>query len=154
MKRSAEKNSEDVDQGELPDLVGYHLRRAQKAVFGHFSDSLSEVGISPGQFGVLTLIDANQGLSQSALAKILGIERSTMVAVIDRLETQNWVERKVSKTDRRSYALALTQAGTALLGQVRPLVVDHEAQISAGLSDTEKAQLIDFLDRVTAATEC
>ena len=151
MKKPKRNDPSATDRGMLPELVGYHLRRAQNAVFNHFIDSLTDHGVSPGQFGVLTLIDANEGLSQSALAKTLGIERSTMVAVIDRLEAQGWVDRKLSETDRRSYALALTGAGTELLSRARSQVRSHERHINADLSDAEKAMLIDLLDRVARA---
>lgn len=151
MKKPKRNAPSEADRGMLPELVGYHLRRAQNAVFNHFIDSLTGHGVSPGQFGVLTLIDANEGLSQSALAKTLGIERSTMVAVIDRLEAQGCVERKLSETDRRSYALALTEAGTELLSRARSQVRSHERHINADLSDAEKAMLIDLLDRVARA---
>lgn len=150
-RRKQDGRAPDPGFGVLPELVGYHLRRAQKAVFGHFSESLADLGLSPGQFGVLTLIDANTGLSQSALAGILGIERSTMVAVIDGLEASGWVERKPSATDRRSYALRLTADGTALLKRARPEVAKHEREIGAGLSDAEKVQLIDLLNCVASA---
>ncbi len=140
-----------ADYGVLTELVGYHLRRAQAAVFSHFLDHIGGHGVTPGQFGVLVLIDANAGLSQSALAKALGIKRSTMVAVIDRLEQLGWVERVASVTDRRSYALALTKAGTDILSQVTPLVRGHERHINAELSGQEKATLIALLDRVTGA---
>ena len=99
MKKPGRNDLNETDRGMLPELVGYHLRRTQNAVFNHFIDNLAEEGISPGQFGVLTLIDANEGLSQTQLAKTLKIERSTMVAVIDRLETEGWGDRKPSKTD-------------------------------------------------------
>ncbi|MCH7543262.1 MAG: MarR family transcriptional regulator [Proteobacteria bacterium] len=140
-----------IDYGILTGLVGYRLRRAQAAVFGHFLDSVGEHGVTPGQFGVLILIEANPRLSQSALAEALGIERSTMVTVIDRLESRGWVARKSSKTDRRSYALALTKAGAGLLARVTPLVRRHERQFNAGLGKEEKAVLIELLERVAAA---
>ncbi len=151
MKKPGRNDLNETDRGMLPELVGYHLRRTQNAVFNHFIDNLAEEGISPGQFGVLTLIDANEGLSQSQLAKTLKIERSTMVAVIDRLETEGWVDRKPSKTDKRSYALALTKAGAELLSRARPRVRHHEQRINAGLSADEKTLLIDLLDRVAIA---
>ena len=141
----------DIDYGLLTGLAGYALRRAQAAVFSHFLNSVGKRGISPGQFGVLVLIKENEGLNQSALAKALGIERSTMVAVIDRLEGQGWVERVASQTDRRSYALALTAEGEGLLKEIIPLVRRHERAITGALSDDERAQLIDLLERVTAA---
>ena len=140
-----------INHGVLTELVGYGLRRAQAAVFSHFLGSVGKLGVSPGQFGVLVLIKENRGLSQSALAKALGIERSTMVAVIDRLESQGLVERVTSKTDRRSYALALTPEGAELLARVTPLVRQHERQIAARLSAREKVMLMEMLERVAGA---
>ncbi len=140
-----------ADYGVLTELVGYRLRRAQAAVFSHFRDHIGADGITPGQFGVLVLIGANAGLSQSALAKALGIKRSTMVAVIDRLEQLGWVERVASVADRRSYALALSREGTEMLAQVTPLVRGHERNINSALNAKEKATLIELLDRVTHA---
>ncbi|MCZ6740922.1 MAG: MarR family transcriptional regulator [Alphaproteobacteria bacterium] len=140
-----------INHGVLTELVGYGLRRAQAAVFSHFLGSVGKLGVSPGQFGVLVLIKENRGLSQSALAKALGIERSTMVAVIDRLESQGLVQRVTSETDRRSYALALTPEGAELLARVTPLVRQHERQIAARLSAREKVMLMEMLERVAGA---
>ncbi len=140
-----------ADYGLLTELVGYRLRRAQAAVFSHFRDRIGGDGVTPGQFGVLVLIDANSGLSQSALAKALGIKRSTMVAVIDRLEQLGWVERMTSEADRRSYALTLTKKGTDILTRITPLVRGHEEHINTGLNEKEKATLIELLERVTHA---
>jgi DNA-binding MarR family transcriptional regulator len=139
---------DQINYGILTGLVGYGLRRAQAVVFNNFLGSVGKQGVSPGQFGVLVLIKENTGLSQSALAKALGIERSTMVAVIDRLESLGWVERVVSATDRRSYALSLSDTGVELLDRVIPLVRQHEAEIAARLSDDEKAMLIGLLERI------
>ena len=51
----------------LPGLIGYNLRKAQTAVFQDFSVCLKDCDITPGQFGVLVLIQANTGLNQTAL---------------------------------------------------------------------------------------
>ena len=142
---------DEINHGLLTELIGYSLRRAQSAVFSHFLKSVGKQGVSPGQFGVLVLIKENSGLSQSALAKALGIERSTMVAVIHRLEAHGWVERVVSKTDRRSYALVLTTEGDELLARVSPEVRNHEREIAAQLSEREKTHLIEILEKIAAA---
>ena len=92
----------------LPTLVGYQLRRAQISVFDDFVKTMTSVQITPGQFGVITLIAANPGLTQSALARAVGIKRSTMVVVIDALEGRRLVKRRPSVIDRRSYALVLS----------------------------------------------
>jgi len=150
-RRSAPQDK--IDYGVLTGLVGYGLRRAQAVVFSDFLNSVGKLGVSPGQFGVLVLIKENAGLSQSALAKALGIERSTMVAVIDRLESQGWVARVTSETDRRSYALKLTTSGAKLLARVTPKVRAHERQIAARLSEQEKVLLIEMLERIAGDAE-
>ncbi|MBK8908134.1 MAG: MarR family transcriptional regulator [Rhodospirillales bacterium] len=137
-----------IDYGLLPELVGYQLRRAQARVFADFTDVVTDPGVTPGVFGVLVIIDANPGLSQSALAKAIGIERSTMVAVIDRLQGEGWVQRNVAAHDRRSYALALTADGTALLDRLVPKVRRHERRIARALSPEDIATLIGILSRI------
>ena len=110
-RRRARGRGSRPDPGLLPELIGYNLRRAQVAVFQDFQASMAEFDITPGQFGVLILIRQNAGLSQSELGGALGIDRSTMVAVIDRLENRGLVIRAPSPTDRRSYGLRLSAAG-------------------------------------------
>ena len=141
-----------VDYGMLTELVGYHLRRAQATVFDDFMRTMAEDGngdgVTPGQFGVLVLIGSNPGASQSTIAKAIGVERSTMVAVIDRLQERGLVSREVSEVDRRSYALKLTGDGAALTTRLGKRVRDHERRIASALSGEEKETLIRLLRRI------
>ena len=139
---------DDFDFDLLPRLIGYNLRKAQTAVFQDFSVSLQDCEITPGQFGVLVLIQANTGLNQTALGKALGIDRSTVVAVIDKLEARGLVERTPAPTDRRSYALQLSLQGINLLLRARSLVARHEKRIAAGLTKADQDQLNTLLSRL------
>lgn len=145
-----DRETGEIDFDLLPDLVGYHLRRAHGAVFARFGQVIADGQVTPGQFGVLTLIGANPGLTQSALARAVGIERSTMVAAIDVLDKRGLVVRRPSPVDRRSYALELGAKGRELLARVRVKVRDHEDHITRGFGDGEKATLIDLLRRLKA----
>ena len=142
------KTDEQLDRGLLDGLVGYHLRRAQLAVFRDFADSVGALGVTPGQFGVLELIACNPGLSQSALARALGVDRSTLVAVLDRLQGDGLIERRPSPTDRRSHELVLTRAGTKRVDEARAAIRAHEARVLSGLSETEVAALIRALSAI------
>ena len=142
------RNADGVGRGMLTSLLGYHLRRAQVAVFQHFAAAMGEAEITPGQFGVLTVINSNPGLSQTQLGNALGIDRSTVVAVIDRLESRGLVVRAVSLTDRRSHALRLSDEGARLLHRLEELVRSHERHIARDLSADDKQRLIDLLDRI------
>ena len=127
--------------GLLPDLLGYNLRRAQVAVFADFAAAMAGHEITPGQFGVLVLIDANAGLNQRELGEAMGVDRSTVVAVLDRLERRGLVQRRPVPTDRRSYALHLSPAGADLLAALVPVVREHEARIAEDLTTGERETL-------------
>ena len=131
-------------------LVGFHLRFAQNAVVDHFLEHVGDGSTTPIQFSTLTLVDANPGLSQTALSRAVGIERSTAVTVLDGLEKRGLVERR--RADRRSHALHLTVAGETLLARLKPQVRAHDRAIAAGLDDDEKRHLIDMLDRLATDT--
>ena len=94
------------------------------------------------------MIQANAGLNQTSLGRALGIDRSTVVAVIDKLEGRGLVDRTPAPGDRRSYALRLSESGGALLKRARGLVTAHEARIANDLSSGEQAQLIALLSRL------
>jgi len=138
----------DIDLGVLPTLIGYNLRRAQLKVFQNFQSTMAPFDVTPGQFGVLALIGENAGLSQSDLGAALGIDRSTMVAVIDRLESRGLVVRAPSPDDRRSYALQLSDNGKKTLADIMPRLREHESAIASALSKSEQAMLISLLRRI------
>ena len=66
--------------------AGYAVRRFQIWIFQDFIRTLGAVDIRPTQYSVLTVIGANPGLSQMAVAKRLGIERARLVHLLDSLE--------------------------------------------------------------------
>lgn len=142
---------DDVTLGALAGLLGYRLRRVQVVVFEDFARVMADEadgGVTPGQFGVMALIAANPGLKQTALARGMGVERSTMVAVIDALEKRGLVLRKDSAEDRRSHALVLTAEGARSYERWLGLVLGHERRIAECLSDVEREQLLDLLTRL------
>jgi len=149
----APARSDSIDLGMLPGLIGFQLRSAQLAVFQHFNRSLGDAGISPPQFGTLVLIEANPGISQSAVAAALRFDRSTLVQIVDRLEGSGLVVRESSSRDRRSHALKLTAKGERLLADLKRRVRAHEAAIAGALSEAERDMLVALLARVQRGSE-
>lgn len=142
-----------LDRDLLPELVGYQLRRAQLAVFAHFMRHVGDGQVTPGQFGVLTLIAANPALNQSQLARALGIDRSSVVAVIDRLQQRGLVIRVPSVNDRRANMLRLSAEGERLLRRMKRAVRAHEASVLAELSPAERTGLMALLSRLTCSAQ-
>lgn len=139
-----------VDLGSLPNLIGYMLRRAQVTVFQDFFRTFAEVGIRPAQYAVLTVIELNPGLKQSEVGAALGIKRTNFVGLLDGLEARGLAERRPVETDRRSYALYLTQAGVALMRELRRLQERHEARFVARIGETGREQLLALLTSIAA----
>jgi DNA-binding MarR family transcriptional regulator len=149
MSRRPKAADDEIDFGLLPELVGYQLRRAQIRTFQHFAAELDGEDIRPGWFGLLVIVAGNEGLSQVRLARTLGIDSSTMVAMIDRMEERGWIARTRSQTDRRSHALQLTDEGRAFLARVTPKVLAHDTAVTANLSAAEADQLLSLLRKMT-----
>ena len=131
--------------GLLPGLIGYRLRLAQQTVFRDFAQSVP--GVSPGRFGMLALVESNPGVTQSHLAEAIGLDRSTMVGVIDALEERGLLERRRGK-DRRTNGLWLTRAGRVLLGRMKRRIEQHEERVASRLSAGERALLLALLEKL------
>ena len=128
--------------------LGYLLRRSQILIFQHFAATVGKMGITPGQQGLLVLISCNPGISQIALAKAVGVERSTLGEVIGYLEEKGWVERHPSRQDRRSYALYLSDAGKRFIAKSNALVHQHDTAITHHFSSQERQTLIQLLQKL------
>src|SRR3954465_7358456 len=135
---------EGLKPGILPGLLGYRLRVAQQALFQDFQASVAE--LSPGRVGILLLIEANPGVTQSRLAQAVSLERSTMVGVLHMLEGRALVERRRGE-DRRTNGLWLTAEGRALMGRLKRRIQVHERRVAARLSAPEREQLIGLLEK-------
>ena len=135
--------------GFLSGLIGYRLRRAQQSVFRDFAVRVAagQRDVSPGRVGLLFLVEANPGVTQSRLAQAVQIERSTMVGVLHALEARGLLERRRGR-DRRTNGLWLTRAGAALAAQLRRRIAAHERRIAARLTAAERQQLLGLLEKL------
>ena len=132
----------------LDDITGYRLRRAQVVVYQDYVRTVGSLDIRPSQFAALAIICANPGLSQTALANTMGIDRSGGVILIDALEGKGLAMRVPSPLDRRSYAIMPTAAGQATLARLKELMAEHERRVTAMLSGDEARTLRDLLQRL------
>lgn len=142
---------------ETPDLapaphpessVAFLLVQLGFDVARRFGERLAPLGLEQRQAGMLMRLAENDGRSQQAIAELIGVNATRMVFLTDELERLGLVERRRNPADRRSHALHLTEAGTAMLARVREVSAAHEAGITASLTGAERQQLLDLLRRV------
>jgi DNA-binding MarR family transcriptional regulator len=138
----------DDDIGELDSILGFHIRLAYGAVYRHFTESFSDLGLTQKQVSVLWLIDDHPDISQAEIGRRLQIDRATIMAIINRLQKRGYVERGKSASDRRRQTLHLTPEGHEARINARQCILKHESWLKARFSDGETALLIEMLRRI------
>jgi DNA-binding MarR family transcriptional regulator len=150
-KEPAEASSEGsaLQMGELSELLGYSLKRAQLRIFEDFLRCVAPLQLTPAQFSVLLLLDKNPGRNQTEIANTLGILRPNFVAMLDGLESRDLCARIRSTNDRRSHILVLTDKGRAVLARAKKLVAaKHEARLNELLGPANRAALLSMLTTI------
>jgi len=139
----------ELRMGELSELLGYSLKRAQLKVFEDFLRCMSSLQLTPAQFSVLLLLDKNPGRNQTEIATTLGILRPNFVAMLDGLESRDLCARIRSANDRRSHIVALTDRGRAVLARAKKLVAGkHEARLNQLLGEDNRVALLGMLSKI------
>lgn len=152
MRKKIKDQVSDKDDAQatsaLEELVGYNLKRAYLIVLEDFRAALGEDGLAPRVFSALSLIVQFPDITQSALAKMLGIERSGLVAIIDELERRKFVHRTAVPNDRRVQALVPSEAGSKTYHVALEAVRRHETELLSDLSCEEKDTLLKLLRKI------
>lgn len=146
-----ECDDEGVGHGCMDGELGFHLRRSQVAAFKYFAQTVTVAeGITPGLYGMLQVIANTPGLTQSALAEAMDVDRSSIVKVVNQLVDKGLITRDPVPNDKRSYHLRMTVGGKQSLMRIEDAVMRQDREFSSALSDAERATLISLLKRLYA----
>jgi DNA-binding MarR family transcriptional regulator len=146
----ANGQAEAIDYGPLADWVGFNLRMAQAAAFQAFSRLAKEIGTRPGRFATLMLIGRNPGISQTALSRANGRDKSSLTPVLNDLARRGLVSRQRTRADQRTYRLSLTPAGRRLLAELTRCAGVHEKKLDRIIGAREQKGFVRVLKRIIA----
>jgi MarR family transcriptional regulator, lower aerobic nicotinate degradation pathway regulator len=132
---------------------GFLLRRAHQISAAVFEDECRNVGLTPAQFGVLTVLQASPGLDQTSLARALGFDKVTVLRVLRGLEARGLAERSRAEGNLRSWSVALTDEGEKLLMQSQKPAERAYDRLMKPLSAEQQAQLVLLLMELTQGLE-
>jgi DNA-binding MarR family transcriptional regulator len=135
----------------LSTRLAYLLKRAQLELEALHEEHLAAHGISARQLAVLLLLDAREPESQQQAAHRLGVDRTTMVALIDALEGKDLVARRPDVQDRRRNVIELTDAGRRTLREATRASDQAEERLLAELNAVEAAQFRCLLRSIAIA---
>jgi MarR family transcriptional regulator for hemolysin len=97
--------------------------------------------LSRAQWSVLAILSNRDGLSQSQLAEILEIEKTTTGRLIDHVEKNGWIERRPIPGDRRLWGVYLTEQARPLIAEVERIVLGARMDMLNGLSPQQQQRL-------------
>jgi DNA-binding MarR family transcriptional regulator len=98
-----------------------HVQRAARALARHFDDALRPVGLTQGQFSLLTSLHRAEPPTMGSVADLLALDRTTLTANLKPLQRRGLVKVTVDAHDRRSRRLILTTAGREALAAAAPI---------------------------------
>ncbi|GAA1660525.1 MarR family transcriptional regulator [Nonomuraea sp. NPDC048882] len=128
--------------------LGYLLKHANLRLTELTGAALEPYGIDGREFAVLALLDSPAPMSQLDAARRLGIDRTTMVAMVDALERKDLVRRRPHPDDRRKNVVEPTERGHETLGVARIAVDAAEEEFLSSLSGGDAGLLRDVLERL------
>jgi DNA-binding MarR family transcriptional regulator len=142
------KRSEDDCSKPRGPGAAFLLAQVGAHAASRFAARLSEADLAPAHAGIFRILSTTPAISQQALATALGTVPSRLVALVDDLEARGLVERRAHESDRRTYALHLTDKGKATMETIGRVAREHRQDLLAALSDEEQATLSALLKRV------
>lgn len=138
----------DTFVGGIGDILGFHIRLAHGSVYRHFAETFSELDLTQKQVSVMWLIDDHPGIAQADIGRSLQMDRATVMAIVNRLQARDLVQRGASTGDRRRQALTLTPAGHEALEKAREAILEHERWLKGRFTDREVRTLVEMLTRI------
>ncbi|MFC4117361.1 MarR family winged helix-turn-helix transcriptional regulator [Nonomuraea zeae] len=139
-------NVVDDESGPLHATTGHLMRRVFTTVTAHAVQD----GPQSREFVVLDILADEDSPSQQDLAHRLGINRTIMVRLLDRLQETGYVVRTRNPANRRTYVLSLTEAGRSALDGMRHAVAARDARLTGALTEPERQRLTALLTKVVA----
>ena len=131
--------------------LGYLLRQAGAAYRLRMEHALSDLGVTPPQFSVLTMLVAYPGLSNADLARLSLLTPQTVSVIVANLERSDRITRRSHATHGRIQHLDVTDVGKRLLAKCRLRVHALERQLAAEISPEQEQAIRHWL--VSVATE-
>jgi MarR family transcriptional regulator for hemolysin len=123
------------------------LSRASYTLTTELTAALEDLGLSPRAHSVLAAAMTGEH-TQTELARIVGLDKTTMVVTLDELEAAGLAERRPSKTDRRARVIAVTKAGAQKVRSAERISDKIREDVLASLPEGEREAFVGALTRL------
>jgi len=152
MKKS--KHAENLmSKNGLDESPSHLLHRVLQIALDIYNEEAGEGALTQRQYAVLQALETGDGLSQTDLVKVTGIDRSTLAELVSRMLAKDLLARERSTTDARANLVTLAEAGRAALIDMQPRVLAADEKILSLLSPPKRDSFVKLLRKLTASRE-
>ena len=134
----------------FPVPIGLRLNQAARAVERAFDEALAEAGGTLPIWLVLLNLKIHRPANQKDLAEKVGVREATLTHHLNAMDARGLITRTREAANRRIQVVTLTEAGEAAFLRLRSAAMAFDAQLRAGLSDTDVARLGELLGQLAA----
>jgi len=130
---------------------GFLVRDVYRLYARHFERYAREIELTLPQCRVLGHLSRNEGISQARLAELTDTDPMTLVRTLDRMQQDQWIERRPDPLDRRAHRLYLREAARPIMQRMWKIADQARQEALSALSVAEREQLVSLLERVQGA---
>lgn len=142
---------DDPNRRRLPPL----LRRCWYGLNQAFRKRLAHIGLTPNQFTVLRWLEEDEGggIRQTTICERMASDPNTIAALVERMQSDGMILRKVDPTDRRARLISISAKGRRLYAKARPLAVELQEEVLECIPAGERERLLANLERLADACQ-
>jgi DNA-binding MarR family transcriptional regulator len=129
------------------------LHRAGQCAYEIFQTEVKEGDLTPRQLAVLMAVASNEGLSQTGLVDLTGIDRSTLADIVRRMQRKGLLQRRRTREDARAYAVKLTEDGKQVLSMAAPLAERVDQRVLRALPAESREKFLNDLHAIVEALQ-
>lgn len=131
------------------DSFGFLLGETARTWRNRLDQRLKPLGMSQARWLVLVHLNrAGSDMTQRELSERLGIEGPSLVRLLDRMETDGWVERRVATHDRRAKTVHPTAKAGTMIRRIKRIAADLRGEVLAGIPAADLATASAVLERI------
>jgi DNA-binding MarR family transcriptional regulator len=108
-----------------------HVQRSARALARRFDDALRPLGLTNGQFSLMMSLNRPEPPGMAAVASLLGMDRTTLTAVLKPLQRRGMIKVTADPADGRGRLITLTAKGRRLLSRAVPVWRNTRAAVEA-----------------------
>ena len=146
---SADTGGSHNDQFRMEDFVSYYLVRISKVIGNDFARKSRQLGLTVAALQALSMLAEHADMTVGELSDAALIEQPTLTKILNRLESDKLIRRKVSRRDKRIVHVHITRAGREIIPKMAVIIESIESRLLDGLSATEIETASKLLSRMS-----